>query len=49
VESISHFVIWDEAMNTTMYVFNKSNSKTFKGMTPIEAWTRKTSKSNHGV
>jgi hypothetical protein len=35
-------------MNITMYVFNKSSSKTFYGMTPIEAWTRKPSKSNHG-
>jgi len=33
--------MWAEALNTAVYLRNRSATKSLDGMTPIEAWSRK--------
>lgn len=41
--------LWDEAINTLVYVLNRCPTKAVKDMTPIEAWSGHKPTVNHFI
>ena len=39
--------LWGEAINTCVYVLNRSSTKSFQGKTPYEMWSGKKPKLSH--